>query len=225
MPALPAPGPVIRVDLHFTVGTDANALTRWFMAYFGSPPAIPALTSFTTALNGYCDDALPPLMHSDTTYTGCTITDLATDTGASLYASESSAGSRDGAALGADVCLLANFTVDRRYRGGKPRGYWPLGTASDLETRQTWTSDFLAAAQTPIENIYGQLTGDEADGCTVGQNVNVSYYGPPNRFLTGSTGRIRTVSTVRTTPILDAAVGPTLNPKLGSQRRRNLIRT
>lgn len=225
MPALPAPGPVIRIDLHFTVGTDANALTRFYMAYSGTPPAVPALTDFTGAVNGYCDDALPPLMHSDTTYTGCTITDLATDTGSSLYAPETSVGSRDGAALGADVCLLANFTVDRRYRGGKPRGYWPLGTATDLQTRQTWTTDFLAAAQTPVENVYGELVGESFAGCTVVAQCNVSYYGPPNRIITGSTGRVRTVSTVRTTPIVDPVMGPTLNPKLGSQRRRNLIRT
>ena len=102
--------------------------------------------------------------------------------------------------------------------------YWPLGTATDLETRQTWTTDAQSAFQAVFEAIYGSMTGSSADGCTVGDPVNVSYYGPPNRIITGSTGRVRTVSTVRATPIVDTALGGTVNLHLGSQRRRNQIR-
>jgi hypothetical protein len=113
----------------------------------------------------------------------------------------------------------------RRYRGGKPRGYWPLGTATDLQTRQTWTSDFTSAAVTILQNIYSQNNDQSADGCTITNQVNVSYYGPPNRIITGSTGRVRTVSTVRAVPIVDSVTAVSINDRLASQRRRNLIRS
>ena len=225
MPALPFPGPVLKVDILFQVGSDAAALTRYFLGYTGSAPTAGAIDAFAGLLNPYCDDALPPLMHADTTYLGCTWTDLASSTGVEGTFPESSAGSRAGAALGADVCLLANMAQGRRYRGGKPRGYWPLGTATDLQTRQTWTSDFTSAAVTILQDIYSQNNDQSADGCTITNQVNVSYYGPPNRIITGSTGRVRTVSTVRAVPIVDSVTAVSINDRLASQRRRNLIRS
>ena len=102
MPALPPAGPVIRVQLDWTVGTDATALSRFFVAYTGTAPSTAALTTFAGLLNASCDDELPPVMHPDTSYIGCVLTDLASDTGAEYGATEDSAGSRDGGALGAD---------------------------------------------------------------------------------------------------------------------------
>jgi hypothetical protein len=171
-------------------------------------------------------------MQADTTYLGCVMVDLSSDLGAAGSFPESVIGVRSGAELGADLCLLVNFEVGRRWRGGKPRGYLPLGTADDLETRQTWTSAFLSDVETPVQDLYSQMEGSTFGGCTCVQQVNVSYYGPPNRLITGSTGRVRNVSTVRgatgspyTGPAVDNITAVTFNPRLGSQRRRNQIRS
>jgi hypothetical protein len=225
MPPLPSPGAVIKADLLFTVGTDAQALSRFYINYTGTPPTDASLTTFASLLNAECDDALPPLMHPDTTYDGCTLRDLGSDTGLEMSFPETSVGSRSGDALGADVAVLINMHIGRHYRGGKPRGYIPLGTATDLQTRQTWTTDFQDAAGGTMSDVYGAMDGSSVDGCTAGVLVNVSYYGPPNRYLGTAPGRIRTVSTVREVPIVDIVTTTSMNIKLGSQRRRNLIRS
>ena len=227
MPALPDVPGVIRCQLDWTVGTDARALSRFFVSYSGAVPSITAIEAFATNLAGECDDVLPPLMHPDTTFTGVVLTDLSSPTGSTHTLVEDSVGVRDGDQLGADVCALGNIPIGRRYRGGKPRLYWPLGTSTDLETRQTWTSDAVSAFQAGFNAIASQLDGVSSDGTTCGVYCNVSYYGPPNRTITGSTGRVRTVSTVRTDPLVDVSPGPgiSVNAHLASQRRRNLIRT
>jgi hypothetical protein len=225
VPALPSPGQVIRVALDFQVGSDAHALTRFFVAYSGTAPAASDLLHFGGVLNSAADALLPAVMHPDTTYLGCTLTDLASDTGAETNSPETTVGTETGAALGAAVAVVTKLTIGRRYRGGKPKGFWPLGTAADLDTRQTWLSGSVTNFLNAIEAIQTSLEGASSSGTAITAPVNVSYYGPPNRIITGSTGRVRTVSTVRATPLVDTIQAIAVDTHLGSQRRRNLIRT
>jgi hypothetical protein len=225
VPALPSPGQVIRIALDFQVGSDAHALTRFFMSYTGTAPAASDLLGLAGTLNLACDALLPAVMHPDTSYLGCTLTDLASDTGAEVNAPETTPGTETGGPLGAAVAVVSKLTIGRRYRGGKPKGFWPLGTDTDLDTRQTWLAGSVTSFLDAIESIMTTLEGVSAGGCTIAVPVNVSYYGPPNRIITGSTGRVRTVSTVRAVPIVDTIVGIAVDTHLGSQRRRNLIRT
>jgi hypothetical protein len=224
MPALPAPGPIVRVELLFDVGVDASALTRFFFNYTGAAPGITALTAFSTLINGYADDALPPLMHPDTTYLGCVLQDLGSDLGLVASFPESAVGSRDGDQLGADVCVLANYPIGRHYRGGKPRGYWPLGTSADLLDRQHWTTGFTGSCEDVLAVLLSEVNGSSSEGCTAGQQYNVSWYGPPNQLKGALPGRVRTVSTQRVTPLIDAITTVSVSPQLASQRRRNLRR-
>jgi hypothetical protein len=224
VPALPSVADVMRVTLFFMVGSDATALSRFFNSYSGAVPNLAAITSFAGVINAAADDALPAVMHPDTSYLGCTIQDLSSDEGIELTQPESTAGSRSGGPLGADVCALWNIPIGRHYRGGKPRMYWPLGTDTDLETRQTWTTDAQAAFQAAFTAVYGALDGASSSGTTPGAPVNVSYYGPPNAYKGVAPGRVRTVSTLRTAAIVDQVTGGSVNIRLASQRRRNLFR-
>jgi hypothetical protein len=225
VPALPSPGQVIRIAADFKVGSDAHALTRWFMSYTGTAPATSDLEHFAGLLNTAAGAVLPAVMHPDTTYLGCTLTDLASDTGAEVNLAADVVGTETGEALGAAVAVLTQLTIGRRYRGGKPKGFWPLGTAADLDTRQTWLAGSITNFTGAIEAVMTELEEMSSSGCTIGSPVNVSYYGPPNRIITGSTGRVRTVSTLRVTPIVDLITAIAVDASLGSQRRRNLIRT
>jgi hypothetical protein len=225
VPALPAVPDVIRLELDFTVGLDAAAPVRFFWSYSGGIPTAGDMGSIAGQLYSAASSALPPVMHPDTIVTEARAQDLSSDTGFSGSSSGSVPGTESGEPLGADVCVLFNFPIGRHYRGGKPRGYWPLGTTADLLTRQTWQSASLALFHAAWTASAGTLAAFTAGAITLGLPVNVSYYGPPNRFITGSTGRIRTVSTGRAVPIVDEITGLSVNSHLGSQRRRNLIRT
>jgi hypothetical protein len=56
---------------------------------------------------------------------------------------------------------------------------------------------------------------------TITDQVNVSYYGPPNRLITGSTGRVKTISTMRADPIVDTITGISCSSIPANQRRRS----
>jgi hypothetical protein len=122
--------------------------------------------------------------------------------------------------------VLINYPIGRRYRGGKPRSYLPWGTSADLNDAQTWDTTPLADFHTGWTAILAAVVAAGPVGSAViGSQCNVSYYGPPNRIITGSTGRVRTISTTRSTPIIDDLPSFSVNRKLASQRRRNLQRT
>jgi hypothetical protein len=119
-----------------------------------------------------------------------------------------------------------HYPVARRYRGGKPRSYVPWGTADDLGDRQDWDSGVLTAFHTGWSAIISALEAAYPIGAaTFVSMCAVSYYGPPNRTITGSTGRVRTISTVRAVPLVDDWSTFSVVQKIGSQRRRNLQRT
>ena len=224
MPALPPVPGVIRFEVDYQVGDDASALTRFYFSYTGGVPSPGDMDAFAGQLGSANGGILPAVLHPDTTAVETRATDLATSIGFTGTDSTPAVGTRSGAPLGADVCALFNFTIGRRYRGGKPRGYWPLGTATDLLTRQTWVGTSVTDFEGAFGATVGTLTGFTSGAITLGGQVNVSFYGPPNRIITGSTGRVRTVSTGRAVPLVDAVTAVSCNGHLGSQRRRNLIR-
>jgi hypothetical protein len=112
------------------------------------------------------------------------------------------------------------FTIDRRYRGGKPRNFYPYGTASDLQTEQTWTDTALTGFLAQSEDLYSATAGVSAGGTTLTSRVSVSYYSGFTVVTSPTTGRARNVPTKRSTPLTYAVVNTAVSPYIGSQRRR-----
>lgn len=226
MPALPSASFVFKIALAWDVGTDANALTILHWIYAGLPPTGTQVTTWCTNFNALTAAEWPIVLGADTTYLGVAMTDLTSPTSAEGFAGTSVVGTRTGAFLGAGSALLVHYPIGRRYRGGKPRSYLPWGTADDLTTRNTFGTGSMATFNTTWAAILNAVpaAGPVGTAALVSQ-VNLSYYGPPNRIITGSTGRVRTVSTVRTTPIVDLISGFSMSAKVASQRRRNLQRS
>jgi hypothetical protein len=226
VPALPSVSFVFKIALAWDVGTDANAITDLHWLYAGLPPTGTQVTTWCTNFNALTSAEWPIVLGSSTKYLGVAMTDLTSPTSAEGFAGTSVTGTRAGSPLGAGTALLIHYPIGRRYRGGKPRSYLPWGTSADLDTRNTWDPTPLGVFSTTWAAILNAVpaAGPVGTAALVSQ-VNVSYYGPPNRTITGSTGRVRTVSTVRTTPIIDLISGFSASGKLASQRRRNLQRS
>jgi hypothetical protein len=215
----------MHVQLDFLVGTDSAAMTRFYLLYTGGPPSGADMTSFASTLMVGCVGALPAVMHPDTSIESVTLTDLSSPTGATGFASTPTPGVRTGDALPAGAAVLGNYHIARRYRGGRPRGYWPLGTATDLLTRQTWVGASVSAFESAIETVTNTLDGSFHGTTSVGLPVSVSYYQGFTSVLNIITGRTRDVAKIRTGAIpVDLVVSGSVNPHVSSQRRRNLIR-
>ena len=127
--------------------------------------------------------------------------------------------------MGAGTAVLVTYPIGRRYRGGKPRSYLTWGTAEDLATRNTFSGGAVTAFHTGWSAILSAIGAAFPLGsATFLDFVSLSYYGPPNRLITGSTGRVKTISTQRATALIDPWGTFNVSDKVASQRRRNLQR-
>ena len=220
MPALPSVNKVLACRM---IGTDANdneVGTHFDVSYTGSAPSTAECNTFAAAIGAAWETALVGLASNDFTLTTIKVADLTSPTAFYGEATVSHAGTRGAGELPASAAADIAFSIARRYRGGKPHTELPFGIASDLQTGQTWTSSFITAAQGQWTNLVASMTSELWTGGGTISQVNVSYYGPPNRTVTSSTGRVRTISTTRTTPLIDPVLSFACQSRLGTVRRR-----
>lgn len=223
MPALPAVANVIRVDAQYELGSDINAITRLFVGYSGTPPNNATCVLLAADLYIVFAATLIPYMTPGNKLIGVEVTDLSDPAGGQGAHVATTNGSYASAVLPAGVALLANAKIQRKYRGGKPRSYFPLGGSAALTSQSLWDPTFLANVQASLDQIRSDIAATAAGGCTLLTLVNISYYEgfvvtPPNPV----THRVRTISTPRVTPLVDIFTAWTANTKPSSQRRRNL---
>src|SRR5580692_252737 len=148
MPPLPDAGPVVRVRLKHTIGDDFDVLDRFYVGYVGSGPDVLELQTFATAVTTSWSTNLRSMCGAVVVLTEAICTDLSSDTAAEGTSAVSYSGTRSGAALPAANASLINFSIARRYRGGKPRIYLPMGTDTDVASPQTWQPGFLSELTT-----------------------------------------------------------------------------
>jgi len=222
VPPLPNVPQVVRAKVLFDVGSDTHVSASWHLKYAGGPPTTGDLNSIATAWNTAAVTNLPPLMHPTRSLEGIEITDLTSPTSAQGTHLASTIGTRAGVELAAEVCALVNLGISRRYRGGKPRNYWPFGIGADLADPQTWQSSFVTLVEGNLETMLGSWLAATSGTTTFVSLGQVSYYSGFT-VVFGPSGRARNKSTVRTGAIpFDVANSIVLNPKPGSQRRRQL---
>lgn len=221
MPALPNVPNVLRFKhIMENNATGPIAHVRQYFLYAGGPPSNADCTTLANDAQTAFGAHLLGLMSVDWQYDGCEVTDLTSPTagfGASTGAIQ--VGTAGGNALPADTCSLVNHTVHRRYRGGHPREYWPLGVESHLADITSWSTTYQTAFATDYAAFVAAILAATAGTTTLSQAVNASLY-EGFTVHTGTTGRARNVATPRSTALVDPILTSHLNPVLAVQRRR-----
>lgn len=221
MPALP---PVPKVlQLAFGVENNANSYTdinRLYVSYTGTAPSVGSLNAFaTTALAAFAT-ALAPSTGDDKTFASLEAVDLSSPTSAVATVTLGTAGALTGAPLPADVAMVMSGTVARRYRGGHPRSYLPVGDVTKLNTDVQWGSDFLTAVHTAWIGFITAIGGAGWAGAGTVAPVNVSYYHLFHNVEFPS-GRVASIPSLRVGgPLVDLITAYVARPRLGTQRRR-----
>jgi len=220
MAPLPPVSKVVKLVITYTVGSDTSVVNILHFRYAGTAPSQTELAAWLAGVAAeyaaHCAQCAPASVIA-TTYTA---TDLSTPSSAQYVHSENHAGTRVGTELPANVAVLVNYHINRRYRGGKPRSYLPFGVGSDVQTGQLWTTAFHDLVQTQwlqfLTNVANQAMGSGNANSTL---VNVSYYWqePP---ADGSPIKPGTPSTVRPTPQVDDITDTRVSTAFGSQRDR-----
>jgi hypothetical protein len=207
------------VQLKHTLGADLDLLSRFYLSYSGSAPTAAELNSFCTSLAAAWVSDFKPMCTASCILVEIIAEDLSSSSGASGTWSGSDAGDRGGTTPTASVSALMNFTIARRYRGGKPRVYLPFGNTGDIASPQSWGGSFVTAMNTAWASfITAAVAAVWTGGGTLAQ-VNVSYYEGFEPFK-GPSGRYRNIPTLRGTPVVDVVSSVVCNSKIASQRRR-----
>jgi len=223
MPAYPPVPNVLRVDLHWAIGGDPLADTRLHFKYSGGPPAVADVTAFATDSNSAAVAQLVALLAADRSFLGTKVTDLSSDTGAQGEVAVSDPGTLTGTGLAPGSSALVNYPIDRRYRGGKPRSYFPFGDNTKLATTGLWLATWVTDFENAVNAYINLMNGKSSGSTSITTLVNVSYYKGFTSVQNPVTMRWRNIPTLRATPVVDdvapsSALGSVV---VGSQRRRN----
>jgi hypothetical protein len=212
---------VCRAEWKFTYSGDLDVLVRQFYSFSGGPMSnATAVGVATQFFDNYTANCLS-LAHPDVVLTECFVTDLTSDTAGTGAYTGTGTGTASGTPLAAGTATLINFLISRRYRGGKPRNYWPFGTSSSLNGATAWSSAFLTALADHYDPFITANLGVTFSGGGISDQVNVSYYQGFASVENPVTKRWRNINTPRTTPVVDAVTSYAFNVKPASQRRRN----
>lgn len=223
MPALPVVPNAIRVTLVYNSGADADIINRLFFGFTLANPSPAALTTFCTGVANAWNAEMAPRHSTDLTLTRVDAEDLTSASSAVASVSVSHSGTDGSAQLSAGAAFLISNKVSRRYRGGHSRTYLGGFTTSNLANPQTWDAAHAGPTLTAWENFITAVNADVWVGGGVLDQINVSYYHGFTNF-TYPSGRTRAIPTVRPVPVTDAIIGYSYNPRVASQRRRNVTR-
>jgi hypothetical protein len=221
MPALPAAPGVIRTTLDFTVGPDTAALCRFFIHYGGTAPTGANLTTLAGVIDAAWGAQFNGLVTSDSALLAVELEDLSSSTGALGENDTEQFGSNGGAPLPAASAFIIGFSIARRYRGGKPKIFLPIGVSSSIGSNMKWTAAFIASAASAWNNFIAASVASPWTGGGPLTHVNVSYYSGFTVVTNPITHRARNVPTLRGAPVVDAVTGYTTEFNMGAQRRRN----
>ena len=220
MPALPSVPHVLKVACIFADDSNTDIVSRFYLNYGGSAPDASALNTFCAAVK---DGAAATILHAvnDAYVLGRVhAIDLTSATGAEGDWLGSEPGLLTGDPLPSDVCQVVSYEISRHYRGGHPRGYWPMNQAGDLDTPQFWSAGVVSGNNGQFEDFFAYVLSHAWTGGGPLSHVNVSYFHGFTVVTNPTTGRARNVPTVRATPLVDTVGSYVARRHIGTQRRR-----
>jgi hypothetical protein len=215
MPALPPVPNVLQVA---TLTSDA--VTRFFIQYAGSAPSAAQLITWNGSVQSAWTTNIVPLYDPSYHLTQIQTIDLTSPTSAVALTTMNVAGTRTGGQLPQELAAVTSYKISRRFRGGHSRGYWLMGTKTDVGGSEQWAGAFVTAVNSGVAAFFTALFAAGWSGAGALTHVAVSRYKGFTVVTDPVTGRARNIPTVRATPVVDAVTGVVCQPFYGTQRRR-----
>ena len=222
-PPLPA-SPCFRVRCIWNEGAPGEGGVRFYLSYSGSAPTGANCTTIAGDIAAAWGSDFNGLVPNDITLNEVDVLDIATDSGLSGQWNGTQQGTRGASGLPYQVAMNVEYGIARRYRGGKPRSYFPFGVVGDLATDATWSTALVTATNTGVAAFFTAIAALSVGSVGTLAHVNLSYYkGFTN--IANSSGRERAVPTYRASATLDTITGYSAKVVLGSQKRRRTSTT
>lgn len=205
MPPLPVVPGVIKWEFLWTQSAIPCA-NIFHSSFTGGPPTAEDIATMAEDLaNAYWQSGLWSGYPTSTTLVGVRGTDLTTDTSAVGEYSVGTSGTYEGSELPAQACVLVNYQITRRYRGGHPRAYLLPPNQTLLAGPSQWGSTILtelAARLTALQTAMGSASSGTTD---LSGQVCVSY---------------RDGNAPRVDPLVEPITSMVVSPIMATQRRR-----
>lgn len=225
MPALPNVPGVIEYKHTATLNEDADVVNRYYVRYTGTPPTTGGLIGQLAVLATDWSTVWGPYFASNYVLKEMTATDLTSPTsGAGIWSGALAGGwSTTGDVPGGAAARL-NFITGRRYRGGHSGIYVPVTASNMLSDAQTLYPPWVTDIKNAWINWMSDIGTTMPSGTTYADQCTVSYYHGATPF-TRPSGRVVMIPTLRVSPVVDDVLNVLVNPRVASQRRRNLTRS
>jgi len=208
------------VAVIFSNAVNTDIVSRFYIQYGGSAPSSADLNAFCSDIKDAWVGQFSSSLNEALTLGRVHAIDLSSTTSGEGDWLGDEQGTATDPPNAADVALVVSYEIDRRYRGGHPRGYWPIGQSTSLSTPQLWSSADVAAWQTAFETFFANVESAEWSGAGGLQHCNVSYYHGFTVITDPITGRARNLPTLRDAPLIDAVSSIVARRHIGTQRRR-----
>lgn len=198
---------------------------RFYLSYAGSAPTAANCVTLATDIGSAWATRMSPYAYVNQVLAEVDVQDIATNTGAFGTASMSHAGALTGGTLTSNTAINVEFDIARRYRGGKPRIFWPPPDDTALASEDKWSTTFIGNVNTATSEFFSDIEALAVGSMGTLQHVNISYYlGFTN--VTNSSGRTRAAPKYRSpTAKVDPVTGYACKAVVGSQRRRRTATT
>lgn len=222
-PPLPA-SPCLRVKLDYNQTDGFEAGSRFYLSYAGAAPTAGNCVTLAGDVAAAWATHMSSAIDSTFTLVEVDVLDIASLTGASGTFSGTDAGGDTSGTIPAQCAANVEFNISRRYRGGKPRIYWPPPGTSELENAGQWSDSYVTGLNTDTAAFFNEITALSIGAMGALAHVNLSYYSG-FKNITNSSGRERAVPTYRDTALVDVITGYAAKKTIGSQKRRRRATT
>jgi hypothetical protein len=219
MPPLPAAPSTAKIQLHGIMGTDTDVLNTFHCQFTGAPQ-VQDMNDWALAVSNAWNAHLADLVASDYTLSDVICTDLTSDIGAIGQNAQNYKGTATGNSVPAGVSLIMQFGISRRYRGGHPRQYIAGVASSSLQNENQWSATAISAWEAAYNLFMGAVKDFYTSNVTGTNIVNVSYV-KGHTWTQDARGNWHRVPVYRDAPVFDIVGAYTVNPTVGSMRRRN----
>jgi hypothetical protein len=217
--------PCVRCRLIYTQTDSFLAGSRFYLSYSGSAPSGANCATLAGDIAAAWNSDLAGQFTVNWVLTEIDVLDIATNSGLSGQWTGSHAGTNAGPILTAAAATNVEFGIARRYRGGKPRMFFPAASHNELADPGHWSSAYVGGVGTAVGNFFAAVEASSVGSMGTLTHVNLSYYDGFVNTTNPVTGRTRAIPKYRSTALHDNITGYFAKALLGTQKRRRAATT
>jgi hypothetical protein len=221
MATLPLASLCLRTNFQFSNGAPLKVFGgfRIFLRYATISTNPADYTTLANNLGTEWGSTLATYQNASITLTNIAVTDLNSASGPQVSVPQNVVGIESGTELPVNDAVLINHRIARRYRGGKPKSFLPLGSAADVLQGKTWTSTFVTNVQNAWHTFIQAVPTMSPNLGTL-SFVNVSYYSGATEITDPPKWHDAWVPTLRTGAVVDPITSSVVSANISTQRRR-----